>query len=200
MKKFIWICLAILLILGGIITGFLVTTSKQKGTEYKFVQEVAFEKDIVDDCVDEMFEMEETVSTSLAEDIKISPKATLTIKKYYTECDHTTKEYADIPINLVNKTKEGVQELYQDWEIENFSEKDISIIRNFDGKCNEHYIIRQKDGFVAVYNLDESDKEHLIEMTSISIDYLESQDIEEIENGIRVNGKEELNATLEDFE
>ena len=43
----------------------------------------------------------EIIETNANEE-KVSPNATLVIKKYYKECGHTTKDYAEIPEEMVN--------------------------------------------------------------------------------------------------
>ena len=48
--------------------------------------------------------------------------------------------------------------------------------------------------------IDENGQEKLYETTEIAIDYLTDEDKENIKNGIKVNGKEELNQLIEDFE
>ena len=44
--------------------------------------------------------------TSMVEE-KVSPNATLIIKKHYSGCGHTTKDYAEIPAELVNLKEDG---------------------------------------------------------------------------------------------
>lgn len=45
-----------------------------------------------------------TLETNASEE-KVSPNATLIIKKYYKKCGHTTKDYATVPEEIVNKTR-----------------------------------------------------------------------------------------------
>ncbi len=140
-----------------------------------------------------------TIKTNTNEE-KISPSATLTLKKQYTECGHVIKEYKEIPENLVNLTKEELQEKYKEWEIENFTPLDVTLIKQEEGFCGEHYVLRQKEGVIAVYKIDEEGAENLEEMTGISVEYLTENDKMEIEEGIEVYGKEELNSVLENYE
>lgn len=62
------------------------------------------------------------------------------------------------------------------------------------------YIVKEKDGFIAIYTVDDNGKEILKEKTKISTEYLTQTDLIKIKDGIRANGREELNAVLEDFE
>jgi len=69
-----------------------------------------------------------------------------------------------------------------------------------DEAYNDHYVLREKDGKVVVYKLDEDDNEELYLDTEISSKYLPEVDKVSISNGIFVNGKEALNNLLQDFE
>ena len=72
--------------------------------------------------------------------------------------------------------------------------------REYDTECGEHYIVRNKDGKIAIYRINENNEEELYEETEIAIDYLTETDKVNIQNGIRVNGNENLNQLIEDFE
>lgn len=140
-----------------------------------------------------------TIKTNTDEE-KISPNATLILKKQYKECGHVIKEYKEIPENMVNLTKEELKEKYKEWEIEEFTPLEITLIKQEEGFCGEHYVLRQIDGVIAVYKIDEEGREKLEEMTGITVEYLTENDKIEIEEGIELYGKEELNSVLENYE
>lgn len=131
---------------------------------------------------------------------KISPNATLVIKKYHGLCGHITKDYAEIPVEFVNMREEEFKNKLTDWEIKGFSPDEIVIYREVEDMCNEHYVLREKDGHVAIYVLDADNNEAISEITEISTEYLTEQDLQNLKNGIKATGKEELNSLLEDYE
>ncbi len=131
---------------------------------------------------------------------KISPNCLVTLKRYYDKCGHTTKEYIDIQEDLVNKTQKELEEKYPNWKVKKFSSGEIVLYIEYTGICDEHYVLREKDGKIVIYKIDENGQEKLYETTEIAIDYLTDEDKENIKNGIKVNGKEELNQLIEDFE
>lgn len=133
-------------------------------------------------------------------DEKISPNATLVIKKHYKECGHTTKDYAEIPEELVNMNEEDTKENLFGWEIKGFSPDEIVIYKDVAGICNEHYVLKEKDGNIVIYVLDANEKETLSETTEISTEYLTENDLQELKRGIKAIGKEELNSILENYE
>jgi len=131
---------------------------------------------------------------------KTTPHTKLVLKKYYKECGHTINEYARLPEEMVNRTKEEIETEYIEWEIEEFSTEQMKLIKKVEGVCNQHYILRPKDGVVAIYKTDQNGNETLQEETAIATEYLTTEDLEKLENGISVYGEENLNAMIEDFE
>lgn len=140
-----------------------------------------------------------TINTD-SEEEKISPNATLILKKHYKECDHTIKEYAEIPEEFVNLTKSEIEKEYPEWKVEKFTPLDIILIKEEDGFCNEHFILREEQGVITVYKIDKQGEESLYDTTGISVEYLTENDKLELKNGIKVYGKEELNSMLENYE
>lgn len=131
---------------------------------------------------------------------KISPNAVLIFKTEYNKCGHILNKYQNASESEVNLTKEQLQEKYKDWEIVGFAEKEVVLLQKIGENCNQHYVIREKDGNLAIYVIDEYNDEILKETTNISTEYLTQLDLLKLKDGIRVNGLEELNAKLEDFE
>ena len=197
MKRFILISLGIAIVMAGMVTGYIMR-GKKNAKNNNIVSEIGLKEMVEDECVEEI-EFEDLISASM-QDIKVSPNAVILIKKFHTQCEHTTKEYVEAPLNIVNKTRDEVGTIYKDWEIENFSEKDITIFQTCDEMCDEHYMVKEKDGVVAIYYLDSDENEKLLEVTGISTEYLSEEDVEILKYGIKINGKEELNAIIEDYE
>ena len=140
-----------------------------------------------------------TINTD-SEEEKVSPNATLILKKHYKECDHTIKEYAEIPEEFVNLTKSEIEKEYPEWEVEKFTPLDIILIKEEEGFCNEHFILKEEQGVIIVYKIDKQGEESLYDTTGISVEYLTESDKLELKNGIKVYGKEELNSMLENYE
>ena len=141
----------------------------------------------------------ELVKTSSLE-IKTSPNTLMIFKIYHEDCGHTSIERKNILEDFVNMTKEEIEKEYSDWQVEKFEKGEVIFLKNETGICNEHYVIRDKDGYVTIYNIDASGKEVLKEKTSIITSYLPDIDKKELREGIKIIGKDELNARLEDYE
>lgn len=134
------------------------------------------------------------------EERKISYKATIILNKYYKDCNHTITSSVEVPYDMVNMSKEDIEKNYPGWRIVEFSENEVSLFKEFEGMCNEHYLVEIEDGYIVVYNLNEDNEKKLYEKTDIDVEYLTNEDREELSKGINVIGYSSLNALLENYE
>lgn len=197
MNKTIMSIIAIIVIISAIIIE--VQICKPNKEQEDIITKVSDEK-IEDDCTDEYQEIQEEMLQANSTEEKISPNCFITMKKTYNKCGHTTSEYIAIPKELVNKTKEDLEEKYAGWTIDKFSDTQIVISKKEEGECGEHYIVKDKEGKVVIYKLLEDGTENEYEVTDISTEYITDTDKINMKNGIKVNGKQELNQLIEDFE
>lgn len=136
-----------------------------------------------------------------SEEIKISPNAIITFFKHYSNCRHVVRVKENAPKNIVNISKDAFSSLYSDWKINKFTSTEIELSKDFSGDCNEHFLVKSNpDGFIEIYNVKPDTSLVLHEKTDISVKYLSNEDIAELENGVYLYGKENLNAYIENFE
>lgn len=200
MNKLIITMIAIVVVIGAMFTAVAIFTPNRNDDVEKIQTEIA-EEEILDDCTDEYegLEYEDTVKANMQEE-KTSPNCSLTTKTYYQKCGHTKSEYTNLPSSFVNLTKDEIQEKYQEYEIEDFATNAIVLYQEKEGECGEHYMVKDKDGMVTVYQILEDGSEQELETTGITTEYLPDTDKINMKNGIQVNGKQDLNQLIEDFE
>lgn len=202
MKKVLIIGLIIAIIIIGIILGIFIYNNNANNNKQSSIVEneinIVSEK-VTDECTEEYQNREEEIETDSQEE-KISPNCLLTLKKYYEECNHTINEYVDIPQDLVNGTEEDLKNEYPYWQVEKYSSNEIILYKEFNSNCGQHFVLREDNGKITVYKINENNEEEVYENTEISVEYLSETDKIKISEGIRVNGIEELNQLLEDFE
>lgn len=204
MKKSWIILLFVVVIIIGIIAGLAIYNKNEKSQNNIIENEInKISEKVTDECTEEYEELERQakldIETNSSEE-KISPNCLITLKRYYNECQHTINEYIDVPQNLVNGTQEDLEKEYPNWEIQKYSSNEIILYREFDSNCGQHFILRNDNGKITIYKINEEMQEEVYEKTEISVEYLTETDKVEIQNGIRVNGVQELNQLLEDFE
>ena len=144
MRKWIWGIVIVIIIISAILIGISLFQNSKNNEQKANNKEIASHENKEKDLVQTNTIINE-ISVSTQEKEKISPKATLILKKHYEECDHTIKEYAKIPEEYVNLTKEELEDKQEQWEVEEFSRNEVVLIKQLNGVCNQHYVLRQKD-------------------------------------------------------
>ena len=201
MKKILLILLGIIFIIGGIFVAILISKPNENEIPQNVTEEAVYSNrtNTENENNNQSLTKNETMQTDAKEE-RISPNAFITYKRTYKECGHTTSEYKEIPKDLVNLTKEELQEIYNDWTIEKFSDTDIILNKEEEGSCGEHFVVRDVDGMVTVFKKQDDGTETKYQETDIATEYLTDTDKINMEKGIEVNGKQELNQLIEDFE
>ena len=150
--------------------------------------------------IQNIYENTEKVVTTAVEQKKVSPNTSFALKKYYDECSHFEYEEAELPIELVNLTRQEIEEYYVDWEVEEFTDKKLVLCKEINGYCNQHFIIKLDGQTVNIYRLSTDGQFQKYKETDIVKEYLPEEDIEKLTEGITVYGEGKLSSTLEDFE
>ena len=155
---------------------------------------------IEDECTEEYKEEQEKATTVSTAEEKIATNSQLILKKYYAKCEHTINEYVEMPEELVNMTEEEVNLQYPDWEVIGFEPNKVTLYKEFDDVCCEHFKLRIEEGKIVIYLVNQDGTESLYEKTDISSEYLTETDLINMQDGLEIFGKEELNKIIEDFE
>ena len=101
---------------------------------------------------------------------------------------------------MVNLDFDAFSKLYSNWKITKFEPTQVELEKEISGYCDEHYLVKDLDGVVAIYKIDQSDNLHLESQTEILTKYLPEGDLKDLYEGVMVYGKNNLNAYLENFE
>lgn len=134
------------------------------------------------------------------EEVKTSPNCTIEEKQYFNGCDHLIKNIKEIPEEWINSTKEQIEAKYPNWKMESFTNNQVIVSQEKDGYCPQHYVVREHNGRLGIYTLNENGKESFKEDTEIATRYLSDEDIEKLNDGIKAIGDDQLHTILEDFE
>lgn len=139
------------------------------------------------------------ISTNASEP-RISPNATITKIYTYKKCGHTISTSETIQSSLVNISEGDFKKVYSEWELVDFSADLVKISKDCAGNCPEHFLVKDLNGYVAIYHVNDDSDFTLLETTGIVTKYLSQIDMNELESGVFIYGKEKLNSYIEDFE
>lgn len=190
-RNIIITCIIITVIIIGACIYYIVRAHNVGNVEENIIVNTEKRVEIKDDNI---------VTTSNSEKDKVSPNAILIMKQYYKGCGHTIDEKYDVPKDIVNMTEEEVEKYYSDWTVSSFSEEKIEIYKENSGICDEHYTVKDTNGYITIYSKGNSGEEKLIQTTEILTKYLPDEDKARLKNGVNIVGKQDLSSFLEDFE
>ena len=103
---------------------------------------------------------------------------------------------------LVNLTEEELADKFQDWNLVKFTTKEVTLKKEFEGSCGEHFSLKEEEGKVVIYKVLPDGTMEIYEETEISTEFLPEPDLIQMQSadGIQLYGIENLNKVLEDFE
>ena len=140
------------------------------------------------------------ITLTNSQEIKISPNAIIVFSKFYSGCGHTVESKEKASINMVNMAESEFCNLYSDWKINKFTSDKIELSKNFDGNCDEHFLVKSNNEYIEIYSIHDDNSLELYKKTDIAVKYLTDDDIAELKEGITIYGKNNLNAYIESFE
>lgn len=178
------------IVLFALISLILIVVFKKKYNQVKHVEESKNKKEVVTIIETNSNEHKEVVEKN----------AVLNITEYYKKCGHKIREKLIIPDEIINMDKEEVIKYYDGWNVDYFSKNEINISKEVDSNCEQHYIVKDLDGNIAIYSKDINNNEYLIKRTDKITKYLPEEDSSKLKIGVNIVGQDNLSKFLEDYE
>ncbi|HZK00089.1 MAG TPA: BofC C-terminal domain-containing protein [Tissierellaceae bacterium] len=157
-----------------------------------------------EDMVEEQNHKDRDDIEIVREENRISPNTVIENRVYYRECGHLIESTELAENELVNQTRDEYEDYLKttnpDSRLISFSNVKIVTYSEKNYLCQEHYIIGEHNGNIAIFNID-SDGERLLfkSFTDYPISILLDIDQEKLRDGIIVDSEEELSEVLENF-
>lgn len=126
------------------------------------------------------------------------------MRAFYTN-NQNKKNESDVE-NFVNNVEEISSEYVTDECLNEWRDYSLTIqdeLKEASQNLNDEnrtYIVKAEDNYIKIYYLNNNNEEILYRVTDIAVQYLGENDVEELKQGIRVVGLQELNQLIEDFE
>ena len=67
-------------------------------------------------------------------------------------------------------------------------------------EIKEQFVIKEENGYIVIYKINENGKEEIEEVTEILVKYLPELDKSKLKEGIKVEGREKVILELENYE
>ena len=198
MNKFIIILLSVVVIIASIITAVVIYNGEDEEQAKVSIKNI--EENTTNTLNNTINSDNKNVIETNVKEVRISPNAFITFKEIYEGCGHTKVDFVEVPQDFLNLSEDELKDKYSDWNIEKFTDTDIVLSKEFNGSCDVHFIVKDVNGVVTVFRIKEDNTEEEYQVTDIATEYLTDTDKLEMEKGIRVNGKQNLNQLIEDYE
>lgn len=134
---------------------------------------------------------------------EVNEDSEIVFNTYYVKTGDVDTKKAKIPVKVIGANlkefKEYIEKNYEGWKLRSISTESASLFRQVDGYNPNYYFIQNKDGYIAVYKINESGEKVLYEETDISISTLSETDKKKLNEGILAKSKEELFRIIEDY-
>ena len=194
MKKYIIIAIILALTLSIILGFYLYKLSKVN-------EHIAFDIEYTQVKSENTIQNTNIMQETNSSENKTTPNTKIIEKIYYGKCGHLVQTEEKINESLINKNEEEIQSVYTGWEIQKFTSNEIVVYKEVNSYCDEHYLLKDIEGEIVIFKLDEDDSEkEIIRETGIQTEYLSETDIENLKQGIIIYGNKELNSAIQDYE
>ncbi|KXG77021.1 BofC C-terminal domain-containing protein [Thermotalea metallivorans] len=139
----------------------------------------------------------------VTKDNLVTDQTKLIFKTYYQKSRDTVTEEKSVPVAMVGenlkKLEDYLLEHYAGWSIRSVNKDFVELYRVKESLSPHYYIVKEKNGFIAIFQIDENGNDVLIEQTEIPVSGLSDVDRKKLKEGIPVKDIEEINQILEDY-
>lgn len=140
----------------------------------------------------------------LKEENRITPNTFVEERVHYKECGHLVSKVSLADDKYVNMTKEDLNDFLfaneANLQLISFSNVKVVLWGEKNHLCQDHYIIGEENGSIAIFNIDENGERVLNKaFEEYPINVLMEVDQEKLKEGIIVNSEEELSGILENY-
>ena len=196
MKKTIWGIGPVVAILLGFFIGLKLYKKEEKLDN--IILENSTANIQINNTIEEITNTE--IPTSISKE-KVSINTEIFEQIHYKECDHIIETQIKNKDKYINMDREDIKKRFPEWEIKEFTSEKLVLLKQESDFCNEHFLVKDVDGYVTIYTLNSMDNVlEILETTEIETRYLTDTDRNNLKNGIKVYTKQNLNKVIEDFE
>ena len=176
----------VLLLVLGVYIGFKYTRNDKNVEDKTSIAEDRIEKD------------ETTPVSTKTYDIEV------VYKDEYTKCGHTIQSkdmvYGTTLENLKEEENKKQKEKGIIYEVEEESNDQIVYSRKVDQNCPNHFLVKIENNNIVIYNIIDDAAMSVYKKLEVDINTLNPEMLEELNEGIKVDSKEDLNLIIEDIE
>ena len=125
-------------------------------------------------------------------------------KDEYIKCGHVIENKNIIYGTTIEKVKDEENNKQKDngniYEIEEESDEKIVYSRKIEQNCPNHFLVKLENDEIVISNIVDESATMVYKKIKVDSEILNPEMLEELNQGIKANSKEELNLIIEDIE
>lgn len=122
----------------------------------------------------------------------------------YTKCNHVIENKNVVYSTTLDKLKEEENKTQKEkgniYELIEESNEKLVYARKIEQNCPNHFLIKLEENKIVIYNIVDESAMVVYKKLEVDIETLNPEMLEELNEGISVDSKEELNLIIEDIE
>lgn len=122
----------------------------------------------------------------------------------YIKCNHVIENKNVVYSTTLDKLKEEENNKQKEsgniYEVIEENNQKLVYSRKIEQNCPNHFLIKLEDNKVVIYNVVDESAMIVFKYLEVEIETLNPEMIEELNEGIKIESKEELNLIIEDIE
>ena len=143
------------------------------------------------------------VSPAINNDNIVTNNTKLVLRTYYEKTRDSTSKEMVLPKTLIgislDELKRYLEENYVGWSIRDMNKDRVELYKVSNHVSPNHYIVKEYNGYITIFQVEEDGSMKLINQTEIPISSLSDMDRQKMSEGIIVKGIDGINQLLEDY-
>lgn len=193
-KKIMFLLFASVLITAGISSGYYFYNKEINSENSEEVRQRRLTESIKNTAAEGYASYEKSAAPE-----KTTENTKMICEYYYPADGITRRTEKNIPPELINKDREIIENIYDEWSVVVFNNEEIVLRKEINDSETTNYILKDYNGMIAVF-YDVDDEEKLKELTKTPVSSLPESEQELIKKGISITGNKNLLKILQDYE
>lgn len=133
------------------------------------------------------------------EETVIGENAEIVYQYYYTEDRRTAEQVEPVQNYLLGLNLAQVRSIYNGWQVVYFSPDKVILRSTVEGRSDESFLLGEQNGMLAVFRENADGKISLYECTDVPLSVLPELERQQIQDGVRILGEDNLARVLADY-
>lgn len=145
------------------------------------------------------------ISETSFNDPILNEGAMIVYKRMYIKCNEVMTEQETADSQYTGKNEEELKEVFKDWRITSFNNKEIVLQKDIDSYSPNYYKLGiyndgENEDMVAVFTFNADGEEVVMSVTETPASLLHEDDIKRLQDGIYTNDEDDMYNMLQNFD